>query len=96
MCDILYSSNVVRQYIMKGDIMQPSKYYTYIGNEMRQYRINRGLSLQDVADRIGVTRMTIANYETARTKMPFNVAKQLCQIYDKDFNEFMNMASDLL
>lgn len=68
--------------------MQNKNYYKYIGDQFRQLRINKGLSLQDVADRIGVTRMTIANYETARTRIPQEIAKKLCSIYGIDFDAF--------
>jgi transcriptional regulator with XRE-family HTH domain len=76
--------------------MKYSKYYNFVGDQFRQHRINNGKSLQDIAERIGVTRMTIANYETARTKIPVDIAKQLCAIYGVDFDEFMKIAHTYL
>lgn len=92
----MWVSNMIEHVLMKGNIMQHNKYYQFIGEQLRQCRVNKNLSLQDVADRVGLTRMTIANYETARTRIPFDVAKRLCQIYDIDFNDLMVKANQYL
>jgi transcriptional regulator with XRE-family HTH domain len=68
-------------------------FYTWVGNQLRTHRMNRDLSLEDVAVRIGVTKKTVANYETGATKIPLDTVKQLCAIYGMDFDEFIREAN---
>jgi transcriptional regulator with XRE-family HTH domain len=69
-------------------------FYKWVGSQLRTHRENRQLSLEDVATRVGVTKKTIANYETANTRVPLDVVKQLCAIYGMDFDEFIREANN--
>lgn len=72
--------------------MQQDSFSVFVGSQLRQFRINRDLSLQDVADRVGVTKKTIANYELGHTTIKLEMVKRLCQVYGVDFNSLMTIA----
>lgn len=76
--------------------MKNSRYYQFVGSQLRQYRINKGLSLEDVAEKVGVTKKTIANYELAATKISPELTKKLLTIYGVDVTSFMNIASQYM
>jgi len=76
--------------------MQNDSFNKFIGTQIRQFRINKGLSLQDVAERIGVTKKTVGNYETNKTNIKLETLKHLCMIYDVDFDSLMNIAKEYI
>ncbi len=45
------------------------QFYKVVGENIRKYRTLRNMSLQEVADIIGVTKKTIQNYETGAIKI---------------------------
>lgn len=72
--------------------MQSDSFYTFIGSQLRQYRENNRMTLQEAADRIGVTKKTVGNYENAKTKIPLEYLKMLCRAYGYSFDDLMDEA----
>ena len=52
---------------------------------LRAVRIQTGISQRELADRIGITRSTIANYEAAVTPVPYEAGKRIC--FECDVNQ---------
>lgn len=61
-----------------------------LGIWLRQKRIDKNMSLQQVADKFGVHRSTIHCYETAKHTVTASMLIDLCKIYDADPTEFIN------
>jgi len=59
------------------DNINSGLFYESIGNNLRRYREARNYSLQDLADRVGVTKKTIQRYETAEIKIDLDRLKQI-------------------
>ena len=80
----------------KGELMKQNGFYTWVGNQLRQYRKMKGLSLQEVANIIGGTKKTMGNYENANTKVPFDTMKKLCDLYELDFDKIVEEAKQYI
>ncbi len=50
-------------------------------------RVNCGLSQQEVANELGVTRTTVGNWEHGRTAMSLLVRKTLAKLYKMDMED---------
>ena len=50
-------------------------------------RVNCGLSQQEVADELGVTRTTVGNWEHGRTAMSHLVKNTLAKLYEMDIED---------
>ena len=44
-------------------------------------RVNAGLSTQDAAAGLGVTRATLNNYESGRTSPPWEIVEKMSELY---------------
>jgi transcriptional regulator with XRE-family HTH domain len=53
---------------------------TLIGERLRQIRKNRGLTLQDMADKLGVARSTYSGYESNYRHPPLEILTQIAEI----------------
>lgn len=61
---------------------------TAIGTAIRAARFSRGLTQDDLAARLGVTRATIASYETGRRKIPAGTLIQIARLCGKPLTFF--------
>jgi transcriptional regulator with XRE-family HTH domain len=61
---------------------------TTIGTAIRAARFSRGLTQDDLAARLGVTRATIASYETGRRKIPAGTLIQIARLCGKPLTFF--------
>jgi transcriptional regulator with XRE-family HTH domain len=61
---------------------------TTIGTAIRDARFSRGLTQDDLAARLGVTRATIASYETGRRKIPAGKLIQIAHLCGKPLTFF--------
>ena len=52
-----------------------------IGERAAHIRKVLSMPLQEVADKLGVTRQTLSNYESGRTPMRADVMRMLCEVY---------------
>lgn len=55
-------------------------YYVELGVSIAHYRKLKGYTQQMLADRMRVTRGTIANWETARREMNIKEVRELCEV----------------
>lgn len=67
--------------------------------KLKYLRQRKHYTQQDIADRLGVTRSTVSNFEIGRRKPEIYVLEKLAAIYDVDLNYFATKpttASDLM
>lgn len=76
--------------------MKQNGFYTWVGSQLRQYRKMKGYSLNDVAQIVGGTKKTMGNYENAKTKVPFDTMKKLCDLYEIDFDHIIEEAKQYI
>lgn len=68
-------------------------------DKLRALRLRHYYTQQDIADKLGVTRSTVSNFEIGRRKPEIDILEKLAAIYGVDLNYFssQNMqASDLM
>ncbi len=58
-----------------------SDYNAQIGERLSHIREVLSISQKQIASEMGLTRQTIANYESGRTPMRVDVLRVLCEIY---------------
>ena len=59
-----------------------------LGEKLVSLRKKQGLSQEDVAQRINVTRQTLSKWESDLTIPNLEQVKQLCRIYNVNLSEF--------
>ena len=52
-----------------------------LGNKIINLRKEKGLSQEDLAEKLNVTRQTISNWETEQTSPDINQSKEICKIF---------------
>ena len=62
---------------------------------VKQLRLERGWSQQEVADRLGVNKQTISQYERGIRKPLFDTAEQLADIFHVDLNYLMGFTDKI-
>lgn len=61
---------------------KPTAKQIELANRLRAKRIERGLSLQEVADKVGISKVTLQRYETLDiVNIPSNNIEKLAEIY---------------
>lgn len=60
-----------------------------IHENLRQLRRQRGLTQQEVADQIAVTRQTVSGYESGRTRPDLETLQALCRVYQCDLDAIL-------
>lgn len=60
-----------------------------LGNKLLQLRKKQGLSQQEVADRLNVTRQTISNWECDQGSPSIDKAKELSVIYNVSLDDLV-------
>jgi transcriptional regulator with XRE-family HTH domain len=61
---------------------------TTIGTAIRAARFSRGLTQDDLAARLGLTRATVASYEVGRRKIPAGTLIQIAHLCGKPLTFF--------
>ncbi len=69
-------------------IESPTSINSTIGTAIREARFSRGLTQSDLAAHLGVTRATVASYETGRRKIPAETLIQIARLCDKPLGFF--------
>lgn len=59
---------------------------------VKSLRLERGWSQQEVADRAGLNKMTISQYENGKRKPSFEVIEALAEIFHVDMNYLLEPA----
>lgn len=49
---------------------------------LKKLRVEKDMSQNDVATRIGVTAATICRYESGKRKLPLEIAKKLAEVFE--------------
>lgn len=65
-------------------------YYVKLGQKLRELRKAKKYTLVQVAERLGVTHKTLANYETGNHKPSHTTLLKLCMIYNYDIGQLMD------
>jgi transcriptional regulator with XRE-family HTH domain len=59
-------------------------FYAHMGEKVRSARTAAGISQDVLAQRVGLTRSSIANLEAGRQRIALHLFVALCQVLDKD------------
>lgn len=70
--------------------------YRIIGEMIREKRLDAGLTLEEVASKIGVVPKTLQRYETGERKIKISTIMELSNILDFDYDRFMAEAKSSL
>ena len=62
-----------------------------LGGRLRRARNGTGLSQEAVAERIGVSWMTVPRWERSQRAVPDYLLDKLCEIYDKPIRWFLTL-----
>lgn len=57
-----------------------------IHNNLRQLRLASGMTQEQVAEKLGVTRQAVSSYEGGRTRPDIDMLLRLCQVYGTDLD----------
>lgn len=63
------------------------KFYQELAQVLQSKRLDKGLSQQEVADKIGMTRSCIANWEQGRRRIDIDTMYRICKVLDIDIVE---------
>ncbi len=66
--------------------------YKIIGGMIREIRVAKGYTLDDIADMIEVTRKTVQRYETGERKIRIATLMRLSELLGFDYYEFTEQA----
>jgi repressor LexA len=66
------------------------RYYIEMGLRLKAARDRKGYSLQFVGDRVGKSKKTILNYETAVHTIDTLMLKDICNVLDIDVKQLLN------
>lgn len=61
---------------------------------LRAARVNVGLTQREAAEKLGITRGTLANYEKYKTKPDIDLAKKIAVLYGTTVNGIIFLPSD--
>lgn len=64
--------------------MRNDKLTKLIANELASMRTKKGLTQQEVSERLKVSRTTIANYEQGRRDIPADIFIEFCEVCSVD------------
>jgi len=59
-----------------------------IGNKIKSFRVEKGLSLVDVAESLGVSESTYRRYESGKTYPDINFLGKMSDFFEKPIYEF--------
>lgn len=72
--------------MMRGQIMKE-----IVSNNLKSARVKNGLLQGEVAERLGVSRQTISNWETDPTNLTLDRFSQLAEIYNCEVSYFFGV-----
>ena len=62
---------------------------------VKQLRQERGWSQQEVADRVGLNKMTISQYENGKRKPSFEMIEALAEVFHVDLNYLLGFTDKI-
>lgn len=75
--------------MVKERLMNKKHYYSWLGSELKKYRLSHKLTLVEVSEKIGVSFKQIQNYENGVSKMSVLTLIDLCNLYGVDYSELI-------
>ena len=60
-----------------------------LGEKLLDLRKSKGLSQEEVADKLGVTRQTVSKWETDQSTPDFDKIAPLCELYEISADELL-------
>ena len=66
-----------------------------LGNSLYKARKRTGLSQEEVAEKLGVSRQTISKWETNETLPDIRQSKQMAQLYHLSLDELIDFDLDI-
>ncbi|MDD5937823.1 MAG: helix-turn-helix transcriptional regulator [Clostridiales bacterium] len=57
-----------------------------IGDNLRSLRLNRNMTQEQAAQRLGVARQTVSSYESGRTRPDIEMLTRFCELYGTDLD----------
>ncbi len=66
----------------------------HIGSWLKQKRNDKGMTLQEVADRMGVTRTAVHCWETGKRSMYASTLMDYCNVLGADLDEYIKKSMD--
>lgn len=61
-----------------------------VSSNLRRLRLERGMTQEQVAQQLGVTRQALSSYESGRTRPDIDTLARLCGIYGTDLDEIVS------
>ena len=66
-----------------------------LANKLLELRKKKGLSQEEVADALGVSRQTVSKWETGMSTPDFDKIQPLCELYEISTNELLNVSYEV-
>ena len=63
-----------------------------LGEKLYKLRESRNMSQEELAERLGVSRQTISNWENDKVTLDVDKAQELCKLYNIDMNTLFDIA----
>ena len=60
-----------------------------INQNLRQLRLDCGMTQEQVAGKIGLTRQALSSYESGRTRPDIEMLMRLCEVYGTDLDAIL-------
>ena len=60
-----------------------------INEALRQLRLERGMTQEEVAEQVGLTRQAVSSYESGRTQPGVDILQRLAEIYETDLTDII-------
>ena len=60
-----------------------------VANNITKYRKGSGMTQQELADLLGITKNSISNYEQDKTLIDFNILYDFCNLLNVDINDIL-------
>lgn len=70
------------------------EFYEELGERLRMARLKQKRSLQDVADRVGVSKNTVLNWENGKHKIDLVNLSKICRYLEVDFKVILSDTID--
>jgi len=70
--------------------MEEEKVYLIIGEMIRRARLSKGITLGQIADKLGVAAITIQRYEIGGRKIDMGMLIKIIDILGLNYTNFMN------
>lgn len=59
----------------------------YVGEKIKEFRLKRGMSQEELADLLGTTKQTVSRYETGERKANQDILFKLSEIFNVSIDE---------